>query len=137
MEVAHMKRVFFILACSFVLFVLALPAVAQIPMTMSYQGVLTDNAGGIPPDGSHSFTFTIYDNAVGGTTLWTETQSRPVTRGGFDALLGSVNPLTIAFDKPYYLGIQVDGGAELTPRTPLATSPYSFNTKAGGGGGLG
>ena len=117
----------------------AVPALSQVPQTMSYQGVLLDNAGGIPPDATHSFTFTIYDHltlgtpgTVGGHSLWTETQSRLLSRGGFDALLGSITPLALPFNQPYYLGIQVDGGTELTPRTPLASSPYSLSGATSG-----
>ena len=36
---------------------------AQIPRALSYQGVLTDNAGKPRPDGSYSFTFRLYTAA--------------------------------------------------------------------------
>src|SRR5262249_38385815 len=99
MEVPIMKR----LAIALLLTTLfAMPSFAQIPQTMSYQGVLTDNGGAIPPDGAYNFTFKIYDDPTlaGAHLLWTENQNNiTVTRGGFSAILGSVTPLTIAFDK--------------------------------------
>ncbi|MEP7235823.1 MAG: hypothetical protein ABI778_11070, partial [Ignavibacteriota bacterium] len=46
--------------------------------------------------------------------------------GLFSTLLDSI-PATVAFDRQYFLGITVDGGSELDPRTPLASAPYSLN----------
>ncbi len=34
---------------------------SQIPHTISYQGVLTDSSGNPKPDGSYSFTFSLYE----------------------------------------------------------------------------
>jgi hypothetical protein len=113
------------------------PAVAQVcasgvPQTMSYQGVLLDTGGAIVADGNYNFVFKIYDDpTLSGThLLWTENQNTiPVARGGFNVILGMGTPavpLALAFDKQYYLGIAVNGGAELTPRTTLASSPYSL-----------
>src|SRR5262245_41957852 len=84
-------------------------ASAQIPLTMSYQGVLTDNGGAIPTDGPYNFSFAIYDDpTLSGThLLWTENQNGvSVQRGGFSVLLGMGTPavpLALPFDKPYYL----------------------------------
>ena len=110
------------------------PALAAVPTTMSYQGVLTDGSGNIPPDGTHNFTFAIYDAQVGGALLWgpESHNGKQVTRGGFEALLGQGSvpiPLELAFDKPYFLEIAVDGGAPLAPRIALASSPYSLRAK--------
>ena len=40
---------------------------ADVPRTMSYQGVLRDDVGNTVPDGPHSIEFDIYDIEVGGT----------------------------------------------------------------------
>jgi hypothetical protein len=107
---------------------LAGPALAAVPSTMSYQGVLMDNAGVLLPDGNYSLTFRLYPVAAGGVAVWTETQS-PValSRGGFSVILGSVTPLSgLAFDVPFWLGITVGGGTELAPRVALASSPYGL-----------
>jgi hypothetical protein len=117
--------------------VLCSPAVSQVctsavPQTMSYQGVLTDNGGAIPPDGTYNFVFKVYDDPTlsGAHLLWTENQnSIQVARGGFNVILGMGTPavpLALPFDKQYYLGIVVNGGAELSPRVTLASSPYSL-----------
>jgi len=103
---------------------------AQIPQNMSYQGLLTDGSGTAVSDGAYSLSFSIYDVDTGGIALWTETHaSVAVVNGIFNVILGSVNPLNIAFDTQYWLGVQIDGGAELTPRIQLNSSPYSLNTR--------
>ncbi len=43
---------------------------AQIPQTMSYQGVLTDANGTAIADGPVNLTFKLYDAATDGTLLW-------------------------------------------------------------------
>jgi hypothetical protein len=103
---------------------------AQIPQTISYQGVLTDGAGTAVADGTYNITFKLYDADGGGSALWTETQAVQVTGGIFSAILGSTTRLDIAFDRPYWLGVSVDGGAELSPRRELTSSPYSLNAQA-------
>jgi hypothetical protein len=100
---------------------------AQIPKTISYQGVLADATGKTVSDGNYDMTFRLYDALSGGTSLWTEAQSVTVTKGVFNTILGSVSPLTLTFDKQYWLGVTVAGGSELTPRLPLTSSVYSMS----------
>ncbi len=101
----------------------------QVPQTISYQGVLTDTDGAIVHDGNYPIVFTLYDALTGGTNLWTETQTVSVSGGLFNVILGSVNPINLEFDKQYWLGISIEGGDELTPRTELTSSAYSLNTR--------
>ena len=101
-------------------------ALAAPPSTMSYQGVLRDADGNVVADGNYSMTFKIYDVSSGGTALWTETQSVSVAGGIFNAILGKTSALNLAFDAPYWLGISVGGGAELSPRVELTSSPYAL-----------
>jgi len=106
----------------------ATPALAAGPLTMSYQGVLMDDAGALVPDGAYTLTFRIYYASSGGSALWTEVQPGvAVSRGGFAVVLGSVTPIQLAFDAPYYLGVQVGASAELAPRVQLASSPYAMS----------
>lgn len=105
----------------------AVPASAQISRTISYQGVLADQAG-VPISGSHSLQLALYDNATGGIPLWSETQNVTVNKGLFDLIMGTVTPIpaSLLFDHPYFLGITVDGGAELAARTPMTAVPYAL-----------
>jgi len=100
----------------------ALPALAQEPVQVNYQGRLTDS-GGNPLTGSYNLTFSIY-NAYG--SVWSETQSGvSVTNGLFNVMLGSVAPLyDTTFDNSgQFLGIKVGSDPEMTPHTPLAFVP--------------
>ena len=115
------------------------PAVrAQMPRTISFQGVLADGSGKIVPDGNHTLTLRLYDVAAGGSPIFTETQTGiPVVQGIFNAIIGSVSaiPTSLAFDRAYFLGVSVDNGGELSPRTALTAAPYalraSFADQAG------
>lgn len=106
------------------------PALAGSPSTMSYQGVLTDNSGNMVADGPYSLTFRLYDVPTGGTAQWVETQTGvSVSKGGFSLILGSVTPLGLSFDQQLYLGISVNGGAELVPRVPLTAAPHALSLR--------
>ncbi len=110
--------------------VLAPAAQATVPSTMSYQGRLTNGVGVDVPDGAYSLTFGLYDAAVGGTLLWTETQASVTVTGGlFSVVLGSTTPLAVPFDRQYWLGIAVAADPEMTPRSPLTSVPYAMATR--------
>ena len=101
-------------------------SVAQQPQ-ISYQGILTDEAGTPLPDGSYELIFRLYDKKNGGHTLWEEVQSVTCIDGLFNAQLGAFSALTLPFDMQYWLGTTVNGGSELTPRTQLSGAPYAFS----------
>jgi microcystin-dependent protein len=102
------------------------PSYSQIPQLISYQGVLTDNSGNLVSDGNYNLTFNLYTVAVGGSSIWTETQSVTTSQGVFNVNLGSVTSFTIGFSSQYYLGVTV-GGVEMTPRTQLTSAAYAMN----------
>ncbi len=101
---------------------------AQIPNTISYQGVLTDNKGNPVPDGNVSLTFRLYNASEGGDTLWQETQQVAVSKSIFNVVLGSVEQINLPFDEQYWLGVTIGDNEELTPRNALTASPYSLNS---------
>jgi hypothetical protein len=102
---------------------------AQMPRTISYQGVLADASGNFISDGNHTLTLKLYN--ASGAVQHSETQTVVVVKGLFNVLIGSTSglPSNLSFDKPYFLGVSVDGGAELTPRTPLSASPYALRAQ--------
>lgn len=111
------------------------PAAAQVPLLLSYQGVLTDNAGNLVADGSYDVTFRICTASAGGVALFTEAHTGasavPVVNGGFTVLLGSLASLTLPFDIPYWLEIEVaGGGGPLTPRVRLTSAPYAYMARS-------
>ena len=123
-----MKFTTVILQLALLLFV-AGAAHAAIPGQVSYQGLLTDG-GGSPTVGPVNMTFRIYDAAVGGTLLWSETQnSVPLTDGVFDVLLGSVTPITIDMTGSRYLETEVDA-VIIGARRLMGASPYSLGTSS-------
>jgi len=110
------------------LLVMLTPTNGQVPRTIAYQGLLTDATGQPVAGGSRPISFALYDVPTGGIPLWTETQPAVELSGGlFSVQLGSVSSLNLRFDKPYWLGISVSGGAELAPRTELSSSPFALN----------
>jgi len=101
-------------------------AFAQITQMIRYQGTLTDSAG-TPLDGSYSLTFRFYNASTGGTMVWEEIQNGiSVSKGAFSVLLGQLTSLTLAFDADYWLAVSVNGGAELTPRSRVASVPNAY-----------
>ena len=125
-------------ACGLVLTFAASSSKAQ--QVISYQGSLTQNS--TPLQGAHSVTLAIYTISTGGTAIYSETQSAVTfTTGLFNVLIGSdkTNPLPI-FDvgsysgapRPapdYFLGISIDAGAELTPRSKLGAAPTAWSSR--------
>lgn len=99
---------------------------AQIPQTLSLQALLTNTDGSYLPNGNVNLQFNLYETEAGGSSLWTETREVGVINSIFSVILGEVNPLNLPFDKPYFVGIKVNGNAELTPRIALTASPYSL-----------
>lgn len=101
------------------------------PGTLSYQGYLT-NAAGQPANDTLNITFRIYNVPTGGTALWTETRSGsnavPVSDGLFNVHLGSITPIPASMwnNATLYLGIQVGGDAEMSPREVLGAVPVAI-----------
>lgn len=101
-------------------------SMAQVPSTINFQGILTDSNDELI-EGSSALTFRIYDEAVAGNLLWEEEQSNVIiNKGVFNVLIGSVTPLDLDFDIPYYLSFQRGNESELDPRIDLSSVPYSF-----------
>jgi hypothetical protein len=94
---------------------------------LSVQGTIQNFNGSAVDNGLYDVIFKLYTTDAGGTAVWSETQSVQVTGGVYSVLLGSVTPLTAAFDQTYYLGITLPGGPELTPRSRLTSSPYALS----------
>ena len=61
--------------------------------------------------------------------LWEESRMVPVEKGLFDVILGEVVPINLLFNNQYWLGITINTGSELEPRTKLSSVAYSLNTK--------
>ncbi len=99
---------------------------AQIPRSLSYQGILVDNAGMAMPNGSYTLAMRMYDAANDGTLLHEQSAIVEVVDGLFATTIGPFD-VEMAFDRPYWLAIALSGGSEMSPRTPLQASPYALS----------
>lgn len=119
-----------VLCLAICLIVLTSSPGATVPGTMSYQGMLSAGAGNPIADGDYSVQFTLYDAAVGGTSLWSETQTVTTSNGLFSIYLGSVNPFgSDVFDgSTRYLGVKVGAEPESTERIAIVSVPYSLRS---------
>ncbi len=106
--------------------IVAAPAVAsaqQVPAEVPVQGFLTDDSG-VPVDGDVTVKFAIYDAETSGTELYSEEQTISADAGAFTAYL--TPDMSIFKDNTdIYLGLAVDGGAEMSPRIKMSTVPYA------------
>jgi len=122
-------------------------SIAQIPRTISYQGVLTDASGKpVSPDGRYSMTFEIRNTA--GTLLWSESygeldqDSISVTGGLFTVYLGTknnrangagnfLNLSELPFNEPYFITMSLrnfNQNLTLNDKIPFSSSGSSFNS---------
>ncbi len=114
----------------FILFFLSFSfyAYTQVPSTISYQGVLADPQGNLLADGNRTITIRLYESLNSNTPIYTEIHNSVVVKGIFNAIIGSQTalPSDLAFDRAYFLGVSIDSGSELGPRTPLTAVPYAL-----------
>lgn len=95
--------------------------------TLSVQGILKKSNGVALEDGTYTIKFNIYavDGSPGGI-LWDEINPAVELNGGiYSVVLGEIDPLALAFDQDYELGVQI-GTQEMTPRIRLTSAPYAL-----------
>ena len=115
---------------------LGAPASHAVPGAISYQGTLTD-ASGKPITGNVNITFRLYAVPTGGAALWTEARTGanavPVSNGLFNVLLGSLTPIPASVwnNANVYLGVQVAGDTEMTPREVINMVPFAMSVADG------
>jgi hypothetical protein len=101
------------------------------PPYLNYQGILRDQTGNLLT-GQYNITFRLYDTVAGGTALWSESLSNiAVQDGRFSVLLGNTSPLSAthfsAADR--FIGVQVQGYAEMIPRQRFASVPFALQAE--------
>ncbi len=103
--------------------------------TLNFQARLLSASGSIVPDGNYSITFNIYEDLVGGSSLWTETWNSgtaqvSVKAGYLSVYLGthtSFPDLDWSDDK--FLTMNVNGDGEMSPRLKLTAVPFAFSAE--------
>jgi len=101
------------------------------PQLINYQAALEDSNGD-PVTSQVTVTFRIYDAATSKAILWEETRSiTPDANGMFSVNLGEVTPVSDAVfsSSQRWLGVTVGSDSEITPRTQLASAPYSMRVE--------
>jgi|GEM_PF-1399726 len=92
---------------------------ASSPTLIPFQGRLTDQVGTPYTNGQYTLIFNLYDQAVGGNVLWTETHQKVgVINGTVNVFLGSINAAltSVDFSQTRHLGITID--PDNNPNTP-------------------
>ncbi len=112
-----------------------LAAEAAAPSLIPVTGYLTD-ANGLPIDGAVDIEFKIYRTATGPTAQWNNNNQGPMSvdvfDGQFTAYLGSDGALDLGLFRDntgLYLGMAVDGGAEMLPRFEIGSAPFAGYAK--------
>lgn len=101
-----------------------------VPRTINYQGYLTDSTGS-PVDAPVNLALALYRTPSGGSPLWSSARLVPVEAGLFSVLLGSEVALPAGLsDGPLYLGVAVDGDAEMTPRRSLSSQGFALRAES-------
>lgn len=119
-------------------------AANEIVRLVPFQGRLHGSNDGVVPDGVYDLTFYVYDTPTGGAALWTENHSQvSVIHGYVNVLLGAIEPMDennyatqepfygdeknrVSFSEKKYLGISINGGAEMFPRSQLVPSFHAY-----------
>ncbi len=101
----------------------------SVPLTFTHQGRLMN--GATPANGFFDIEYGLYDAAVGGNLLWSETHNGvKVTDGLFIVELGTTATFFDVFPDPPppgWLQIQIVGEATpISPRTKLSGSPFAI-----------
>lgn len=101
---------------------------AQVPQTLSYQGLLTGPGGNPVSDTLADLAFGLYAADTGGTPVWTETHTGvALSNGAFSVVLGSLNPLGgVDFGEQLYIGVALGSDPEFSPRSALTSAPSAL-----------
>ncbi len=101
---------------------------AEIPPYMQFQGKATDTDG-TPlnsTDTDYDLTFRIYESISDEVAIWTETHNDvTIENGVFSVLLGTVEPLNISFNMPYWISTEINGAGEMD-RQRIASTGYAY-----------
>ena len=107
-------------------------SVADPRLVLQYQGRLLDPGTGSPkPDGSYHMIVSLYDAAIGGSIVWSETKNVTVNGGLFSTLLGDTVLLDLSdFDgQPLWLSVTVGADPAATPRLRVTHVAYALHAE--------
>jgi hypothetical protein len=118
----NMKNVLFYTI--FFIFLISIQLVqAQIPKTISYQGVLRDSSDYL--SGTQKFLFSLCTDTGGSSFIWQKDTSLIVSGGLFNIILGPFD--TLKFDRQYWLDVKMNGSI-LGKRIQMTGVGYSIHS---------
>src|SRR5690348_13858163 len=101
----------------------------DIPHTISYQGLLTDSLGEPLRTDTYTMVVRLYSDPNAVKQVWQDTFNVDVNNGIFNIVLGSGNvplPGGDIASSPLWLGVQMEGRAEMRPLTQFTAAPYAL-----------
>ncbi|MBU3699208.1 MAG: hypothetical protein FGM33_04250 [Candidatus Kapabacteria bacterium] len=106
----------------------AVASYAQMPRSISYQGLLTQPNGEPIIDGTYELVIRMFNVESGGTLLWEEGHTVQLQRGLFSVYLGDQVPLTaVDMSQRLYLETAIVGGP-VFPRARLSMVPMAMRS---------
>lgn len=106
------------------------PGLQVLQPKLHYQARLVDPATGQPrPDGIYTLHFKFYTTDTGGSSVWAENWTGPVTNGMVSTMLGSsalIDP-GLFESGTVWLGVAVDSEPEMTPRQEIGWVPKAIH----------
>ncbi|MCP4541951.1 MAG: hypothetical protein GY832_32890 [Chloroflexi bacterium] len=102
-------------------------AVFAVASKIPIQGRLTDDSGN-PIDGSRVITFSLYPSYDATTPVCQDDDLVDIDNGLFSAEMDHCTSLDID-GKQLYMGIQVEGDDEMTPREAIYPVPYAYSLR--------
>ena len=97
------------------------------PNSINFQGRLATQNGNPVPDGTYNLRLRLYDAATGGTMLYDQSLTNiPVKNGTFAVKIDGFT--ADKFNGNTWLGISINGTADLAPRTQIVSVPYALKS---------
>jgi Chaperone of endosialidase len=125
------SKIFQIILTVVMLITLVISISADIPGLINYQGRLTDAQGANVPDGTYNIDITIYTSAEGDDDIWwCLGVPVEVVDGLFNLLIGEACEIpddAFLYNPSLWMGITLEGQAEMVPRTQLVSAPYAYH----------
>lgn len=125
-----LARNLILIVCVLIMLGLSVCSLASVPLTITYQGKLTDEAG-VPMTGTKQMKFSLWNASLSGSKLWEEpvgsTRSVEVLDGLFTVLLGTSAPLSESvLNGNVWLQVEIDGVA--LPRVQVVSAPFAVRS---------
>ena len=128
-QLLKLSTALFLVAVAFTLKMHAQTTSVDVPRILSYQGQVT-TTDGKAMNGMHHITASLYSDPHGTNAVWKGEYDAEIHEGLFSVDLGFGKyplPASSTLNRPLWVSIAVDGGAELQPFTRLSAVPYALN----------